>query len=178
MLLRVAGRADAVRLVGFQRRALSHLPHLGAAPEDVELDLEAMADYLSACRRDPDHLVLIAATPAGEVVGSLGFHAAPGAPYRHKAELGMAVDEGFWGVGLGRVMMRAVLGEVRARGRCHKLNLRVRATNERALRLYASLGFVVEGRERDAARVGDRYEDELLLGMVFEGAPRAGGPRG
>ena len=50
----------------------------------------------------------------------------------------------------------------------HKVSLSCYATNERGLRLYARLGFVVEGRRREQVFVDGRYVDEIVLGLLRE----------
>ena len=47
-----------------------------------------------------------------------------------------------------------------------RVDLRVLAYNERAIRCYLSCGFVEEGRERESALVdGERYDD-LIMGVL------------
>ncbi len=41
------------------------------------------------------------------------------------------------------------------------------ASNARAIRLYRRVGFVVEGRRREALRVDGRYVDELYAGLLL-----------
>ena len=40
------------------------------------------------------------------------------------------------------------------------------ATNERALKVYARLGFKVEGRRREQNFYEGRYLDEVIMGML------------
>jgi RimJ/RimL family protein N-acetyltransferase len=49
-----------------------------------------------------------------------------------------------------------------------KLNLSVRADNQRALRLYRSLGFEAEGRTARALRVGGRFFAEVNMGLCLD----------
>ncbi len=63
--------------------------------------------------------------------------------------------------GVARRLVEAVL-EL-ARGRVEKVNLTVDRQNIHARRLYASLGFVEFGLEKNALKVGDRYLDDVLM---------------
>ena len=49
-----------------------------------------------------------------------------------------------------------------------RVELSVFTDNERAVRLYESLGFVVEGTERFAAIRDGRYADEYLMARYRE----------
>ena len=53
-----------------------------------------------------------------------------------------------------------------------KLNLSVRADNQRALRLYHSLGFEEEGRTARALRVGGRFFTEVNMGLCLDSPNR------
>ena len=48
----------------------------------------------------------------------------------------------------------------------HRVDLRVLAFNERAVRSYERAGFVVEGRERDSCRIGDDWYDDVIMGAL------------
>lgn len=50
--------------------------------------------------------------------------------------------------------------------RLHRVQLDVLAINPRAQALYESLGFVAEGRQRDAALDGDSYCDVVLMAIL------------
>jgi RimJ/RimL family protein N-acetyltransferase len=50
--------------------------------------------------------------------------------------------------------------------RLHRIDLRVLAFNERAIRCYRKCGFVVEGRLRDAALVDGERHDDLIMGLL------------
>ncbi len=44
-----------------------------------------------------------------------------------------------------------------------KISLNVRAENRAAVALYQDQGFVLEGCERNHIRLGDRFEDNLIM---------------
>lgn len=48
----------------------------------------------------------------------------------------------------------------------HRLSLDVVADNERAIRVYDKVGFVLEGRRREVQRVAGLWRDTLELGML------------
>lgn len=48
----------------------------------------------------------------------------------------------------------------------HRVDLRVLAFNERAIRSYERSGFVVEGRERDSCRLDGVWHDDLIMGIL------------
>jgi RimJ/RimL family protein N-acetyltransferase len=100
----------------------------------------------------------------GEVAASGTLMRGPRERVRHAAELGVCVRRSAWGVGLGRAMCEALIAGARCIG-VTRVSLRVRADNERAIRLYELLGFVHEGRMRGAFVVGNIEYDELLMAL-------------
>jgi RimJ/RimL family protein N-acetyltransferase len=101
-----------------------------------------------------------------EVEGRLvGYVAALGGKHRrnqHVAVVVVSVLERCWGQGIGTQLLEAL--EVWARERTvHRLELTVMVHNDRAIGLYRKMGFEVEGRKRDALRVGDQYADEFCM---------------
>jgi len=78
---------------------------------------------------------------------------------------GIGVDPALQGRGVGRTLIDGAIAEARRRG-ARRLTLRVFSPNDRARRLYASAGFVVEGVLRDEFFIDGRYVDDIL--MVFD----------
>jgi GNAT superfamily N-acetyltransferase len=62
--------------------------------------------------------------------------------------LGIGVADEYQGVGLGRAMMVAIIEKAISDGRLG-LDLTVYKTNQRAIDLYASVGFVINGQTSD-----------------------------
>ena len=79
----------------------------------------------------------------------------------------VVVDEAYRGKGLGTRLMAALLEEGRGCG-MKEFTLEVRVSNQRAIRLYESLGFVQEGTRK---RFYERpVEDALIMWKRDQGA--------
>ncbi|MCP3410881.1 GNAT family N-acetyltransferase [Bradyrhizobium sp. CCGB01] len=106
---------------------------------------------------------------AGELVGTAGFRREDGAKTAHKAMLwGMYVQPPARKSGTGRLLVDAVAAH--AAQRVEQLHLVVVSENVAALRLYTAAGFVEYGRGMKALKVGDRYYDEILMVLFFDGS--------
>lgn len=70
------------------------------------------------------------------------------------------------GKGLGREVIGLVLSHAFGTLRLHRVDLRVLEYNERAIRCYRACGFIEEGRERESARVGEAWYDDIIMGIL------------
>lgn len=88
-------------------------------------------------------------------------------PHDGRARLAIGLyDPARLGLGLGRLAVRLVLAHAFGPLGLHRVGLRVVAYNERAIRCYRACGFVVEGREREAALVAGVRHDDVMMGVL------------
>lgn len=85
----------------------------------------------------------------------------------HIFRLTIVVHPGHTDRGIGRILMNDLIAWARQDLRVEKIELLVRATNERAIHLYRTCGFVEEGRLRRALkRVDDgAYVDDIAMAL-------------
>ena len=90
-----------------------------------------------------------------------------------------------WGQGYGTEATRLMVEHAFTTLRLHRVALSVFAFNERAIRSYRKVGFVVEGRSREAIWRDGRWWDELHMSLLDhewavlrERAPAVVGPVG
>lgn len=104
----------------------------------------------------------LVAVDDGTVVGWCDVVPLPRPIFAHVGTLGMGLLPDWRGRGLGTELMAAALEACRACG-LERIELAVFADNERAQRLYARMGFVVEGVQSRRAKIDGRYRDEILM---------------
>ncbi len=76
----------------------------------------------------------------------------------------------------GREAVRCVLQHAFDDMAMHRISLRAAAYNERALRSYASCGFVVEGCERESIWLDGRWWDDVSMGLLAHALKRQDSP--
>jgi ribosomal protein S18 acetylase RimI-like enzyme len=97
-----------------------------------------------------------------DLLGIAGFYIQPGRKEAHKGMLvGMYVRRAARRAGIARGLVDAVLAH--ARRHDELIQLTVVSDNEAARHLYAGLGFVKYGIEKNAPKNGGRYYDEVLM---------------
>jgi RimJ/RimL family protein N-acetyltransferase len=101
---------------------------------------------------------------AGRIVGNAGVHERASGVL----SLGMAILPDARGRGGGRAFLAAILEHARACG-AHKVELEVWVDNARAIALYASAGFEVEGLRRNHYRRRDgSLRSTLLMARLLQ----------
>ena len=99
------------------------------------------------------------------MIGALRLHSLDYHDRRASLAIGI-LDPKLLGKGLGSRAMRLVSAHAFDTLGLHRLTLRVVAYNERAIAAYRKVGFVQEGREREAALVGDAWHDDVIMGLL------------
>jgi ribosomal protein S18 acetylase RimI-like enzyme len=157
-------RLDDAPLLAAAERAIASVPgRLASTPDEVDddairrkiLDLEGRSRgiYLVAERR-------------GTVVGHAFLEPLSLAATSHVVRLTIAVHEGHQSQGVGGVLMNELLRWARSNPRIEKVELQVRSSNERAIALYRSLGFVEEGRKTRRLKIGpNEYLDDVYMAL-------------
>jgi L-phenylalanine/L-methionine N-acetyltransferase len=98
------------------------------------------------------------------VVGTAGLTVNSSPRVRHSASLGIMVHRDYQGMGIGRELLKKVLDVSDNWLMVVRIELGVFVDNERAINLYKSLGFEIEGTKKYVAIRNGKYEDEYIMG--------------
>jgi ribosomal protein S18 acetylase RimI-like enzyme len=118
-----------------------------AIPAEMPLQDVYDLQLRDVARRARTSCVLVAASPAGQLLGGVTFVSGPDDPYSEELrqdEAGirmLAVDPACQGRGIGRALTEACLERARAAGRA-RLVLHTAAVMPAAIHLYERMGFV------------------------------------
>lgn len=104
-----------------------------------------------------------------EVVGWCDIVRSAVETHSHCGALGMGLLPAYRGKGTGSELMAMAIDAAWRRDFL-RIELGVRHSNVAAINLYKKMGFVVEGVRRKAARLGEGYEDTLVMGLLKEHA--------
>jgi len=143
--IRPAEAADASRMLRHVEACSGESAYLSFGPGDFEMTLEQEEEFLEGMASSDNDLYLVALLD-GDLVGNIVFRGGGRPRIRHCGEFGMTVRRRCWGLGIGAHLLDALLAWARASSVVTKVDLRVRHDNDRAMGLYESRGFVVEGR--------------------------------
>lgn len=124
-------------------------------------DLPGRTDFVLLAERD------------GRMLGSAGLHPAGAAlRRRHAALLGISVAPEAQGQGVGRALLQALCDYADRWAQILRLELTVFVDNDRAIRLYRSLGFQHEGTHRAYALRDGVYVDAHCMARLHPNPPQ------
>lgn len=159
LMLREARQKDAAALAAAEAET-ARTPGLLVSRPD-ELRAPAFAARIAHLATHGRYLV---AERDGRLIGHALLEPSPMAARQHVFQLTIVVHPGHTGQGAGRQLMQALLDWAENDARVGKIELRVRAGNRRAIRLYKRCGFQEEGRFRLQNRLPDgSYLDDLAM---------------
>lgn len=104
-----------------------------------------------------------------QIIGTAGIEAVGHKDkVKHRADLGISIDENNWGIGIGRALLNACIACAKEAGYT-QIELQAVAENERAVNLYKNAGFIEYGRNPKGfcTRQG-RYQELILMRMDLQ----------
>lgn len=160
--IRQAAPGDADAIVALQQRMDAETSCL--LYEAGERPVEAQRAYLAKALTEGGLLLL--AEDHGVPVGMAAAERGRLRRKRHTASFFISILQSHWGMGIGKRLMQQLESSAAASG-IRRLEAGVRADNTRALALYASLGFVVEGVKRQSLHIDGHLVDETLIARLL-----------
>lgn len=149
------------------RLALGNDPDIqrmfGVAPEDCRPITPDRAERWVKGRISTPHLWLI--EQDGDMIGDAYFHTIDKQDQRATLALGI-ISADHLGRGIGTRALRLLIAHGFDTMKLHRIALRVIGFNARAIAAYKKVGFTIEGREREAARVGKTWHDDIIMGLL------------
>jgi len=164
VVIREPADADVEALLDFAATLFAE--ELPTLPRMATPTLEEEREFIRSHAEDPRGL-LLAAFSGDRVVGLINFRAHARPEHAHAGEFGISVAKGWRGRGLGRRLLRGLTDWAPGAG-LRRLELKVFANNPDAVRLYESLGWEHEGRQRAAAILDGEPVDVLLMARFVD----------
>ena len=168
MVLRSATSADASQLLEHVHAIFEEEEFVLSTLEDFHMTEEQEAVWLQTNLDDPCKVVIVAESES-QIIGMLNFHNGARKRIAHLGEVSMSVNRAWRDQGVGRALLSTLLLWAQQQPAIEKVCLEVFATNTRAIALYQSLGFQVEGRLVKQIKLGPgMYVDTIRMGRFVK----------
>ena len=158
---------DAAELLAYARRAGGESDFLSFGAGELDMTVEDEAAFIANLEGGRHHFMLTGVVD-GAIVSAASITRGKRPRLRHIGTFGISVARSHWGLGVGKRMCLTTLDVARRVG-VTRIELRVRADNDKAIRLYESVGFVRDGVAPRGIRIGEEYFDDVMMGMGLGG---------
>ncbi len=163
LTIREASASDAESVIGLVRHILETSEYTLTTPEEFTYTIEEEARFLTEHADDPEKIYLVA-EQNGQLVGNLHFTNGPKKRNQHQGELAMGIRQEYRGKGIGTLLLSTLIEWAQANPLLTKVTLQVFIQNSHAIHLYKNLGFIEEGRLRNAIKMDDgEYMDVIVM---------------
>ena len=153
-ILRAPNAGDAPQLLALLQTTILQTPYLTTAPEDCR-DMTAQQEEQWIIRQVESPAVLpILCEVDGKLAGNCEVRFSLRTKTGHRANIGIALMQEYWGLGIGTAMFEAMLDAARDFGATHA-ELAFIEGNSRARALYEKMGFRLVGVMPEAVRQQD-----------------------
>lgn len=167
ILLRSARADESQMLIDYLKTVTGETRYLMSEPDEIHYTIEEEEKFIDERNQSKDALMMLAFVD-GEYAGNCSFESKSGSRRtKHRAGIGIALFQQYTGFGLGKLMLKRLLTEIKNLG-FEQAELTVVGNNEKAKRLYKSLGFKECGIIPNANKYDDgTYADDILMVLRF-----------
>lgn len=165
VIIRTARESDAEAYLNLGKSIMSEEIYTLTQADELTFTIEQERDWLKSNIEDECHLIIVAEV-ADKIVGQLDFFNGPKRRNAHTGEFGTGVHKDFRNLGIGSLLIRALVDWASSNLKIEKINLGVHQTNDRAIATYKKIGFQVEGlRTKDLKYPNGVYVNTVLMGL-------------
>lgn len=167
IVLRSARLDEAQMLIDYLKTVTGETRFLMCESDEIEYTMKEEEQFINEHNKAKTALLILAFVD-GEYAGNCSFESKAGSRRAsHRAGIGIALFQKYTGFGLGKLMLKRLLAEIKNLG-FEQAELTVVGGNQRACHLYESLGFKECGRIPNANKYEDgTYDVDILMVMQF-----------
>ena len=144
-LLRNAISSDAKSIIDNLKKVHRETDFLLSYADEKGFTIDEEIEFITK-KENSESEILICSVIDEKIMGLAGISAIGSREkIRHRAELGISVEQGFWGLGIGRALTEACIDCAKC-AEYRQLELEVVAENVSAISLYRKFGFEEYGR--------------------------------
>ncbi|MBS4536351.1 GNAT family N-acetyltransferase [Clostridium sp. D2Q-14] len=167
LIIRTAIKEYARDLIDYVNQIAKESDFLTFGKGEFNITVEKEEDILQN-HFDSGNMLYIVALIDDEIVGSLNFGGGHRPRIMHTGEFGVSVLKKYWGLGIGKELVKYMIDWADEGKIIKKINLRVREDNKIAIELYKKLGFKKEGIITRDFYVNEKYYSSIQMGLELD----------
>lgn len=168
LIIRRATPTDAQAVLDYSNVIAGESNNLTYGQGELDISYEQEVAFIEKISQSDNSIMLLGfiGQELASVLTLTGMHRPR---VHHFSEVGITVRKAYWGMGIGKKMMQRAEVFAYESGVIRRLHLRVRTDNKRAVSLYESLGYEMEGTIRRQFRFVDHNGQESFADVYAMG---------
>lgn len=164
IVVRTGRIEDAEATLEIQRSVVSEGGFLIAYPNEFNKTVAQQIEWVESLLKNENETIMIAEKDT-EVVGWIVFEVNQNRKrLSHTGSFGMMIKKSYREMGIGKMLLKALLEWAENNPLIEKVSLGVFSTNHRAIALYKKMGFIEEGRKMNEFKFNENeYVDDILM---------------
>ncbi|WP_442600303.1 GNAT family N-acetyltransferase [Neobacillus sp. D3-1R] len=161
--LRTGNINDAEAVLELEKEVFLENEYMISVIEEFEETSEQLRNWIGEILENK-RKQLIVAEINGKVVGMIVFRSNSTKRLSHTGSFTAMVKKEYRNQGIGKLLIKELLNWAEQNPLIEKVSLGVLSTNQRAIALYKSMGFIEEGRKIKEVKFSqDIYVDDILM---------------
>jgi RimJ/RimL family protein N-acetyltransferase len=161
--LRTGNLDDAEALLNIQRKVVSENEFMISVLDEFEETTEKQRNWIQKIFENERETIIVAEVK-GKVIGYIVFHSKNTKRLSHTGYFTTMIMKEYRDMGIGKLLIIQLLNWAEQNPLIEKVSLGVLSTNQRAIALYQSVGFVEEGRRIKEVKFSENiYVDDILM---------------
>ncbi|WP_430791450.1 N-acetyltransferase family protein [Virgibacillus flavescens] len=163
-IIRTVKLEDADALIEISNSIISEGDYFIMVSEELEKDsLNQQKEQIQEILNNENETIIIAVIN-DVIVGSIMFQSHRLKRMSHTGSISMSISENYRSIGIGKILLKALLDWAETHPLIEKVSLGVFSTNLRAISLYKRMGFMEEGRKVKEFKINEnKYVDDVLM---------------
>lgn len=164
MPVRKIEREDAEQFLGMLKQLDNETKFMLYEPGERTTTVEEAEANIDEA--DKSGSLILVAEVDGRIVGFLSADKGFANRIKHSAYIVIGILDGYSGMGIGNSLFTE-MEKWAVSNKITRLELTVMCHNERAVKLYKKMGFVIEGTKKNSLVVDGQYVDEYYMGKLL-----------
>ncbi|WP_027108267.1 GNAT family N-acetyltransferase [Lacticigenium naphthae] len=165
--IKEADKSDAKELLIFIQKMSEQSSFVIFPSLDEEITVEQEVRFIEQFLHSKNDLLLISLSQ-NDIIGLVTIRAQDREEMKHVGELGIVVDQEYWGFGLGSALVEEAIHWSSNESDLVRLEVEVQEPNKRALHLYEKAGFEQEGHLKKRVKVKTDYVDTIMMALIVK----------
>ena len=166
IIIRKANINDVEKMVQYKTFISLESDFLTFGENEIEINTEKEQQGIESINNKNNSIMTVALLD-GEIVGSIVFRGGERIRVKHVGEMGVTIRKPYWGLGIGSFLLKSLIEWTKETGIIKKINLRVRADNENAIKLYEKFDFKKEGILTRDIYINEKFYNSISMGLLI-----------